>query len=123
MSKSLPDKKAIGVAKAIIDLLQSTKKEIKTITFDNGSEFSRFKEIEQALGCKTFFCHPHAPWEKGLIENTNGLLRQYFPKGTNFKLYSEKELETATAELNNRPRKTKGWKTPNELFLLNNELR
>ncbi|MBR2252702.1 MAG: IS30 family transposase, partial [Neisseriaceae bacterium] len=69
-----------------------------------------------ALGAKTYFTHPHSPWEKGLIENTNGLIRQYFPKGTDFNLISEEELKFVQNALNNRPRKILGWRMPKEVF-------
>lgn len=83
---------------------------------DNGREFCNHTVFGNALGAKTYFTHPHSPWEKGLIENTNGLIRQYFPKGTDFNLISEEELKFVQNELNNRPRKTLGWRTPKEVF-------
>ena len=72
---------------------------------DNGREFCNHMFFGKALDAKTFFTHPHSPWEKGLIENTNGLIRQYFPKGTDFNQVSDEELLFVQNELNNRPRK------------------
>ena len=89
---------------------------IRTLTLDNGSENARFKNIEEFLNCKIYFCDPHSPWQKGLNENTNGLIRQYFPKGTDFSTITQKELDEVIFLLNNRPRKILGYKTPYEVF-------
>jgi len=89
---------------------------IKTLTLDNGSENARFENIEEFLNCKVYFCDPHSPWQKGLNENTNGLLRQYFPKGTDFSTITQKELDEVIFLLNNRPRKILGYRTPYEVF-------
>ena len=88
----------------------------KTITFDNGSEFAHHEHIAQALGLDTYFANPYAAYERGTNENTNGLLRQYLPKNTNFREIAESQLQSYVRQLNNRPRKKLGYRTPNEVF-------
>ena len=88
----------------------------KTMTLDNGSENSLFKELQEKLSFKVYFATPYASWERGANENTNGLLRRYFPKGTNFLKVSESELEKAAHLLNHRPRKCLKYRTPFEVF-------
>ena len=87
-----------------------------TATLDNGSENSGWKTIAQALRIQTFFAHPYHSWERGTNENTNGLIRHYFPKKTDFTMIPEDELAQVEWELNNRPRKRLGWQTPLEMF-------
>jgi IS30 family transposase len=117
--RCLPNgKEAIGVADAIVDLLKTLTNVLKTITTDNGKEFSRCDIIESKLGVDVFFAHPRSPWEKGLIEYTNKLYRQYLHKRYSFRLYSQEELNAYQDKLNNRPRKKLGFHTPKELFLL-----
>jgi IS30 family transposase len=88
----------------------------KTITVDNGKEFAEFKTMEKELQAKVYFAHPYSSWERGTNENTNGLIRQYFPKGTDFNLISQKEIDKVVDKLNNRPRKCLGYRTPAEVF-------
>ena len=88
----------------------------KTLTVDNGKEFSNFKELEDKTGLKVYFADPYAAWQRGTNENTNGLLRQYFPKGTDFRNISEKEVAIVVKKLNNRPRKCLNYQTPHEVF-------
>jgi transposase, IS30 family len=88
----------------------------KTLTLDNGSEGARFKEIEKETGLSVYFAKPYAAWQRGTNENTNGLLRQYFPKGTDFNKVSEAALQWAVDRLNNRPRKCLNYRTPYEIF-------
>ena len=109
-------RKAKVVSSAIIRMLKPYTDKVKTLTFDNGSEFIEHEKIAKSLNAKTFFAHPYSSWERGINENTNGLLRQFFPKKTDFKMISNQELKYATDNLNNRPRKTRNYKTPNQLF-------
>ena len=108
--------KAKSTEEAVIDCLKGVKNHIRTLTMDNGREFCNHLVFGKVLGAKTYFTNPHSPWEKGLIENTNLLIRQYFPKGTDFNLISDDELKSVQDELNNRPRKSLGWRTPKEVF-------
>ena len=104
------------VRDAIISLLEPIKDWVKTLTADNGKEFAGHLAVAEELEADFYFAHPYASWERGLNENTNGLLRQYFPKKTDFRQVSENEINKAMDKLNNRPRKTLGYKTPNEIF-------
>ena len=104
------------VRDAIISLLEPIKDWVKTLTADNGKEFAGHLAIAEELEADFYFAHPYASWERGLNENTNGLLRQYFPKKTDFRQVSENEINKAMDKLNNRPRKALGYKTPNEIF-------
>lgn len=88
----------------------------RTLTLDNGTEFSHFKRIESKTGTRVYFAHPYSSWERGTNENTNGLLRQYFPKATDFNKISSQQLASAVQQLNNRPRKCLNWRTPREVF-------
>ena len=88
----------------------------KTLTLDNGSEMARFKELERATGMFTSFCRTHSPWQLGANENGNGLLRQYFPRGSSFHKITEGMLRKAAERLNNRPRKWLHDQTPAEVF-------
>jgi IS30 family transposase len=109
-------KTAAAVSKAIIKLLKPYRDKVKTLTFDNGSEFCHHEKIAEALSAKTYFANPYSSWERGINENTNGLLRQFFPKGTDFVQVTAKEVKAAMENLNNRPRKTTKYLTPNEIF-------
>jgi transposase, IS30 family len=88
----------------------------RTITWDQGAEIAYHHEITQATHTPVYLCHPGRPWERPSNENTNGLLRDYFPKGTNLRVYSPDDLVRVADELNRRPRKTLGWQTPADLF-------
>ena len=117
VSKKLPRKTALAVSQAIITMLKPYKDLVHTLTFDNGSEFTKHERIAKALEAETYFAHPYASWERGLNENTNGLLRQYFPKKTDFRTINWREIKYRVHQLNNRPRKTIGYRSPSELFL------
>jgi IS30 family transposase len=114
--RRLPKKQAHLVAEAAIDLLNPYEEKVCTITSDNGQEFAHHEYIKEHLTATVYFAHPYHAWERGLCENTNGLIRQYFPKAMNFETITEEHVHTAMNRLNNRPRKTLGYKTPNEVF-------
>lgn len=110
----LSSKKSISTRDAIIERLKDLP--VHTITADNGSENARWKELEKTLKTQTFFCHPYCSGERGANENTNGLLRQYFPKKTDFTTVSEEELRHVEYLLNTRPRKRLNYQTPLQVF-------
>lgn len=112
----MQDKSSDSVKKAILELLKNHKSKVKTITFDNGKEFACHEDISKKLKAKIYFAHPYSSWERGLNENTNGLLRQYFPKKTDFSKINKKDIAIAQKKLNLRPRKKLGFKTPLEVF-------
>ena len=114
---SIPtSKKAIDIENETLRLLTPFKDKIHTITSDNGFEFSNHKNVSQALNCEYYFCHPYSSWERGLNEYINGLIRQYIPKGTSFENITPQYIQIIEDKLNNRPRKSLNWKTPNEVF-------
>jgi len=89
------------------------------MTYNNGVEMAQHKELTQQTGVQVYFAHPYASWERGTNENTNGLIRRYFPKGTNFKTITAKQLKRVQDKLNNRPRKVLNYKTPIEILIQN----
>lgn len=110
----IPSKNASIVEQAVRKLLRQER--VHTITFDNGKEFSAHKKMAMGLRAKVYFAHPYSSWERGLNENTNGLIRQYFPKGSSFSGISEVQVRAVEDALNNRPRKTLNYNTPNEIY-------
>ncbi len=112
----MPYKRSRLVSDATIDLLTPYRDKVFTITSDNGKEFAEHQRISKRLTAKIYFAHPYHSWERGLNENTNGLIRQYFPKNTDFKTITKKNVQNAMDRLNNRPRKTLDYATPNEVF-------
>jgi IS30 family transposase len=100
-----------AIASSIVTLPHQLR---RSLTWDQGAEMAQHVELRIKTGLPIYFCDPHSPWQRGTNENTNGLLRQYFPKGTDLSRYSGEELEAVAAALNSRPRKTLGWKTPAE---------
>lgn len=88
----------------------------KTLTYDRGKEMAEHERLAQRLAIRIFFADPHSPWQRGTNENTNGLLRQYLPKGTDLSIYTQRELNTIAQRLNTRPRKCLDWATPQEVF-------
>lgn len=112
----LANKSAAELRDQSIALLAPFKKRVFTITVDNGKEFCQHQAIATALRARIYFAHPYASWERGLNENSNGLVRQYFPKGCDLATLTEAEVQRVVALLNNRPRKTLGYRTPNEIF-------
>ena len=109
-------KTAKAVIKATTRLLKPHQKRVHTITSDNGREFAGHEEISKQLDADFYFTHPYASWERGTNENTNGLIRQYFPKNRDFTTITQQEINTTMERLNNRPRKRLGYKTPNQVF-------
>ena len=105
------------VTDAAIQGLEEHANQVLTITADNGSEFAYHEQISSELDTDFFFAHPYSSWERGLNENTNGLVRQYIKKGSKLTKIDDELLATIADKLNNRPRKTLGYKTPNEVFL------
>ena len=111
--RKLSGKEAIPVAKIAVWALRKVKNLIHTITADNGKEFAKHEEIAQKLEIKFYFCKPYHSWERGANENTNGLIRQYIPKGKDFSEVTNKQIKWIENKLNNRPRKRLA---PNEKF-------
>ena len=102
-----------AIAAAIATLPEQLR---RSLTWDQGSEMSQHAQLRIDTGLAVYFCDPHSPWQRGSNENTNGLLRQYFPKGTDLTRHTPEDLTAVAATLNSRPRKTLGWKTPAEAF-------
>jgi len=107
---------ACAVRKQVCRILLPIKNQVHTLTSDHGKEFADHEQIAETLNLKFFFAHPYAAWERGTNENTNGLLRQYFPKKSDFQAISHKQVEQAMLRLNFRPRKSLRFKTPFEVF-------
>jgi IS30 family transposase len=100
-----------AIASSIVTLPKQLR---RSLTWDQGAEMAQHVQLRIKTGLPIYFCDPHSPWQRGTNENTNGLLRQYFPKGTDLSRYSGDELEAVAATLNSRPRKALGWRTPAE---------
>jgi len=109
-------KHANFVKEQVIHLLNPIRQFVFTITSDNGIEFAQHELIAKALDAKMYFAHPYHSWERGLNENTNGLIRQYIPKSSDFSGLTKADIIYAQEQLNNRPRKSLGYATPNEVF-------
>ena len=114
--KKIPTKSAPAVAEAICSSLFPVKNKVLTITSDNGIEFMRHQTIAKTLNADFFFADPYSSWQRGTNENTNGLVRQYFPKKTDFTDLSDSDIQLVNNRLNNRPRKVLAFRTPNEVF-------
>lgn len=114
--RKLATKAAAEMRQTSVALLKPLAARVHTITVDNGKEFCEHEQIASGLQARIYFAHPYASWERGLNENTNGLVRQYFPKKYEFARITDKDLQHVEDLLNNRPRKTLGYRTPNEVF-------
>jgi IS30 family transposase len=114
--KKVDSKHAEVVTTATISLLQPYLDKTLTITADNGKEFAGHETIKEQLNADVYFAHPYHSWERGLNENTNGLIRQYFTKGSSFENITDDEVEAVMYKLNHRPRKTLKFKTPHAVF-------
>jgi IS30 family transposase len=113
----LTGKRADLLADAAITSMAKIKDKVKTITLDNGLEFAAHEAITEGLDADIYFAHPYASWERGINENTNGLIRQYFPKGTDFNEVTDEQVQFVMDRLNARPRASRGHRSPNELFM------
>ena len=111
-----PNKTAEAVKQAILDALLPLAARVKTLTYDNGKEFALHEDIAEALKAKGYFAHPYHSWERGLNENTNGLIRQYVPKGDSMDDLTQCEVDSIMDSLNNRPRKCLAFRTPNQVL-------
>jgi IS30 family transposase len=116
VSTRVDDKSAKTVTAATIALLEPFKDAVLTITADNGKEFAYHEKMTESLKCGVYFADPYCSWQRGLNENTNGLLRQYWPKSTDFKKVSQSEVQDAIVQLNDRPRKKINYTTPAKLM-------
>ena len=106
---------AVAVRDAIARTILALPEQLqRSLTWDQGAEMAQHAMLRIDTGIQVYFCDPHSPWQRGSNENTNGLLRQYFPKGTDLSAHSVRDLEAVAAALNARPRKMLGWKTPGE---------
>src|SRR5271163_2392321 len=107
---------ADSVVQACARVLLPLADRIETITYDNGKEFASHVEIATSLGSLSYFAKPYHSWERGLNEHTNGLFRQYFPKGSDLSIVSDTDVQRVEDKLNSRPRKILGYRTPREVF-------
>lgn len=113
MLLKVPTKETKAVVSALTRRVRTLPKQLRrSLTWDRGHEMASHKDFSLATNVKVYFCDPHSPWQRGSNENTNGLLRQYFPKGTDLSVYSQAQLDNVALKLNQRPRETLGFQTP-----------
>lgn len=118
MLAKLEDATAVGVLEGFQRTFAPLPAELrKTLTYDQGKEMALHRALAEGTGLAIYFADPHSPWQRGICENTNGLLRQYLPKGTDLSVHSQRDLDRIAWRLNLRPRKTLGWRMPAEVFL------
>lgn len=113
----LTERTAPRAHRAMLDVLTPVASCIKTVTTDNGGEFALHERLDAALGCTSYFCDPYCSWQRGTNENTNGLIRQFLPKGRDLSKVTQDELTMMVNTLNHRPRKRLGFKTPHQVFI------
>ena len=117
LSQRVPKVNAKNVTQAMIDLLHTvTPQRVRTLTLDRGTEFAGYREVGEELDIPVYIPDPYAPQQRGTNENTNGLIREYFPKGTDLDKLTDQDINKFVRDLNNRPRKVLGWKSPSEVF-------
>jgi IS30 family transposase len=117
VAAKLANKKAASLTMQSTKAFRRIPKKMRlTLTVDHGKEFSRFKELEIKTGLTVYFADPYTAWQRGTNENTNSLLRQYLPKGTDFTKVTEGHLALVVKKLNHRPRKCLGYRSPHEVF-------
>ena len=114
--KKVENYTAEAVEQAIVSAMEYLPRRHYTLTVDNGKEFSNHENVASKLQIKVYFADPYSAWQRGLNENTNGLIRQYVPKGSDVRIITRKQIEHIMNRLNNRPRKSLGYLTPNEVF-------
>ena len=116
LAAHVPRRQAQPVSQAIIQMLRAHPRHRHTLTLDNGKEFAQHAWVQRCLGTRVYFADPHSPWQRGLNENHNGLLRHYLPKCSDLGSVTTMQLDEAIYRLNHRPRQCLGWKTPHEVF-------
>ncbi len=115
---SLSDKRTASTGQEIVDqLYQLPPVARRSITFDRGTEFRDHEAMKNGLGTDIWYCDPHSPWQRGMIENSNGILRRDMPRKSNIKDYTQKDIEMIQFMINSTPRKCLGYKTPEEMFI------
>lgn len=117
LATKIKTKHANTVSNAIIKLLKPLKTKVESITFDNGREFYGFKKVAKAIKADIYFADPYSSWQRGCNENANGIIRRYFPKGSDFEKITPRQLRKVMDKINNRPRKILDYQTANEVFL------
>lgn len=115
LAKKVKSKQASEQLQSVLTLLKNHP--VKSISFDNGVEFAAHHEMEKELKTKVYFAEPHKPWQRGTNENTNDILRFFFPKGSDFSIITQEDIDKAVELINNKPKKVLGWRTPTEVYL------